>query len=417
MKRTFFLILAALSLAAVPSPAADLPVLSEGATVSLLTMWPGNEIYLAFGHSALRVRDPARRVDLIFNYGTFDFEDPLFIPKFVKGYLNYRLAYYPYQQDFNHDKRTQNRIWYEQVLNLDRNQVNALFVFLMDNARPENRYYRYDFILDNCATRIRDALRTVLGPDIRFDPDNAQAPRTSYRRMIDECVADRPFFRFMFYLVLGMASDREATSFESQFLPLTMMRVFESSTIVRDGKDEPLVRSAARIYDPPITVRRGQPWSDPSFVIWPCAVLVLFLTIRNILRLRKDGTLPARRAVFRLLDAVFFLAIGLTGCLVFYLSVFSVHAATKADLNVIWLLPTNLVAAFVLFRRKPMPRPLPWYFIAVAALCLPPLVAWPLWPQAMHPTMIPLMLTIAARAVWFFLSSRPTPGTRTPTPG
>jgi hypothetical protein len=417
MARVSPLILAALMCAAIPSPASTLPVLSENATVSLLTMWPGNEIYLAFGHSALRIRDPAHRMDLIFNYGTFDFRDPLFIPKFVKGYLNYFLAYYAYGKDLAYDIRTQNRAWYEQVLNLDQDQVNALFVFLMDNARPENRFYRYDFILDNCATRIRDALLTVLGPDLRYDPDNVKAPRKSYRQMIDEFVADRPFFRFMFYPVLGMAADREVTSFGSQFLPLYMMKVFESSTISRNGTQEPLVRSAARVYGPATTIQRGKAWSDPSFVIWPCAVVVLFFTIRNILRLRKHGALPARRAVSRWLDALFFFVLGLMGCLVFYLTVFSVHAAAKENLSVAWLLPTNLVAAFFLPGKKGMPRTLSWYFMAVAALCVVPLLAWPVWPQRMHPTMIPLMLTIAARALWLFLSARTAPRAARPTPG
>jgi hypothetical protein len=410
-------IIAALVLAAVGSPAANVPVLSEDATASLLTMWPGNEVYLSFGHSALRIRDPARHRDLIFNYGTFDLQDPLFIPKFVKGYLNYSLTYYSYQTDLNFDARTQNRIWHEQVLNLDHDQVSALFAFLMENARPENRYYRYDFILDNCATRIRDALLTVLGPDVRFDPHDTQVLHETYRQMIDACVADRPFFRFMFAVALGMASDKEVTSFESQFLPLPMMRVFQSSTITRNGKDEPLVRSAARVYDPPVRVDRGQRWADPAFLIWPCAVIVLFFTIRNVLRLRRNGTLPARRAVFRLLDALFLFVMGLMGCLVLYLTAFSVHAAVKSNLNVLWLLPTNLVAAFFLLGRKPLPRFLSWYFIAAAALSVLPLLAWPLWPQRMHPTMVPLMLMIAARSSWFFLSTRTARPAARPTPG
>lgn len=407
MKRVSPIILAALVLVAIRSPAENLPELSKDATTSLLTMWPGNEIYLAFGHSALRVRDPSQNLDLIFNWGTFDLTDPLFIPRFVKGYLNYYLSYYPFEENFDFDKRTQNRIWYEQVLNLDRDQVNALFDFLVDNARPEKMYYRYDFILDNCATRIRDALLKVLGSDVRFDPHNERAPHKSYRQMIDEFVADRPFYRFMFYPVLGMASDKEVTSFESQFLPLYMMKVFESSTILRNGKEEPLVRSAARVYSPASSIDRGKRWADPSFIIWPCAIAALFFTIRNFLRLREHGKLPARRAVYRFLDAFLFFVIGLMGCLVFYLTFFSVHAAAKANLSVLWLLPTNLVAAFFLLPNKPMPRILSWYFVAVAALCLLPLIAWPIWPQRMHPTMIALMLMIAARALWFFLLSRP----------
>src|SRR5512133_2569615 len=108
---------------AAPSQAEKVPRLTESATVSLLTLWPGNEIYLAFGHSALRVRDPELRIDRTFNYGTFDLEDPLFIPKFVKGNLNYYLAHYAFRDDFQMDVHFENRVWYEQVLNLDRDQA------------------------------------------------------------------------------------------------------------------------------------------------------------------------------------------------------------------------------------------------------------------------------------------------------
>jgi hypothetical protein len=400
------MLLAALVLVAVACPAQSSPVLSPDASISLLTLWPGNEIYLAFGHSAFRVRDPARNIDTVFNYGTFDFSDPLFVPKFVKGYLNYYLAFYSYARDLSYDKKEQNREWYEQVLNLDNAQVNALYAFLVDNARVEKRYYRYDFILDNCATRIRDALITVLGSEVRFDPSNSLAPHKSYRQMIDDLVVDRPLYRFMFFIVLGMASDKDLTSFESQFLPLSMMQVFQSSFIMRNGTEEPLVRSAGVIYSPPTTVNRGKRWADPAYVIWPLALIVLFFFGRNAVRLRSGGINGRRRAIFRTLDALLFFILGLMGCLVFYLTFFSVHAATQGNLNVLWLLPTNLIAAFFLLSKKGIPPALAWYFLAVSVLCLVPLLAWPLWPQRMHPTMIPLLLMISARALWIHVAAR-----------
>jgi hypothetical protein len=395
----------AFALAAAPSQAEKVPRLSESATVSLLTLWPGNEIYLAFGHSALRVRDPELHIDRTFNYGTFDLQDPLFIPKFVKGNLNYYLAHYAFSDDFHMDVHFEDRVWYEQVLNLDRDQATEVFQFLMNNSRDELKYYRYDFIMDNCATRIRDVLIKTLGSDLRLDPENVRAPGKSFRALIDECVAERPFYRFMFFLVLGTASDKVPSSFESQFLPRCMMEVFDSSTILRNGKEEPLVRSAAEIYRPAKEMNRGDNY-DPAFIIWPCAAFALAFTLWNFIRLRKTGKLPARRALFRFFDFLLFFVIGLLGCIVFYLAFFSVHAAAKGNLNTLWLLPTNLAAAFFLLRKKTMPRFLSWYFALLALLCVVPLAFWPLWPQRMSLTMVPLMLMIAARSAWLFVSSR-----------
>ncbi len=402
------LIMAALLFMASPSPAENARELSDKATVSLLTQWPGYEIYYAFGHSALRIRDPQRGMDLVFNYGTFDLEDPLFIPKFVKGDLNYFLSYYPYDAYLQYDKRTQNRIWYEQVLNLDAGQAAALLAFLLDNARPEKKYYRYDFIMDNCSTRIRDALIRVFGTDVRIDPGNTMAQHKSFRRMIDEFVADRPLFQFLFYPFMGMASDREVTSFESQFLPFYLMNAFQASTIVRNGKEEPLVLSSAEVYTPEIFVNRGSPLSNPAFVLWPLSAVILLFTAINVIRLRKNRTPPARRLPWRILDALFFFLIGFMGCLVYYLTFFSVHAAMKGNLNALWILPTHLAAAWFCLRKKSAPRFMSWYFLAAAALPLLPLIAWPVWPQGMHPTMIPLMLAVSARCFRHFLAARRT---------
>ena len=59
--------------------------------ISLLTCSPGAELYSTFGHTALRVTDLTTGSDLIYNYGTFDFNEE-FYPKFVLGKLLYYLS-------------------------------------------------------------------------------------------------------------------------------------------------------------------------------------------------------------------------------------------------------------------------------------------------------------------------------------
>ena len=60
--------------------------------ISLLTCAPGEELYARFGHTALRVVDPANQVDIVFNYGIFDFDTEQFYWKFVKGETWYELG-------------------------------------------------------------------------------------------------------------------------------------------------------------------------------------------------------------------------------------------------------------------------------------------------------------------------------------
>ena len=70
----------------------SLPQLSETARVSLLTCSAGQELYTLFGHCALRVKDATLNFDRVYNYGTFDFNDPDFYLNFVRGKLLYFLS-------------------------------------------------------------------------------------------------------------------------------------------------------------------------------------------------------------------------------------------------------------------------------------------------------------------------------------
>src|ERR1700739_4405382 len=60
--------------------------------ISLLTCTPGDELYSTFGHSALRVTDSANSTDIVYNYGTFNFDDKNFYLRFIRGKLLYYLA-------------------------------------------------------------------------------------------------------------------------------------------------------------------------------------------------------------------------------------------------------------------------------------------------------------------------------------
>ena len=71
--------------------------LSEQSEISIITVGPGDILYEAFGHSAIRVRDSVIGMDNIFNYGLFDFNQPNFKLNFTKGKLLYKLGKKPFQ--------------------------------------------------------------------------------------------------------------------------------------------------------------------------------------------------------------------------------------------------------------------------------------------------------------------------------
>ena len=137
---------------------------SCGIRISLLTCTPGTELYSTFGHSALRVVDSDNNTDLVFNYGTFEFDSD-FYQKFVKGKLLYfvsidTLSYFLYEYEYYKRGIT------EQAINISCQEKQRMVDALFENAKEENKYYRYDFNYDNCTTRLRDMLEKAAGKQL-----------------------------------------------------------------------------------------------------------------------------------------------------------------------------------------------------------------------------------------------------------
>src|SRR5690606_20603691 len=136
--------------------------LSDSSRISLLTVAPGEELYSAFGHTGIRVTDFKNEFDVVFNYGTFDFEQPGFYSNFVKGKMLYMISANNFD-DFVSEYIYEKRSITEQTLNLSVHDKQEIFAYLYNNLLPENREYYYDFFWDNCATRPRDVFESVLG--------------------------------------------------------------------------------------------------------------------------------------------------------------------------------------------------------------------------------------------------------------
>lgn len=384
-------------------------ILSPEARISVLTMGPGKEIYLAFGHSAIRVKDPLLGLDMVFNYGTFTLEDPLFIPKFVRGELNYRLEVYPSTEYYLEiDKEYQNRIWIEQELNLTENQRQALYRFLVHNARPENRFYVYDFMRDNCSTRITDALRQVLGEEVILR-SALNSPR-SFRSLLDEYAQKRPFWQLLFSLAVGSSSDREMPALEEDWMPFYLLYLLDRSEIKQEGQIRPLVAKKTTLFQPTPPSDYSEPWSDPGFLLWPLAMGVLILTLRGFIGTSGSGAREKTRtqALTRWGDAGLFIFVGLAGAILFYLEFFSIHTAVKGNLNLVWANPLALGAALALGGKKSVS----WkkgMFGLTALGAAGVVIFWPWWPQAMPLSMLPLQILVLTRSVARLLEGPPAP--------
>jgi len=374
--------------------AQTVPTLSDSARVSLVSILPGEDLYSLFGHSALRVRDPALGLDVAYNFGTFDFGDsPLamvdFVGRFTYGELNYRLDAQDGGRMISWYWQERRRPAIEQTLDLTRDEAQELFRRLQVNALPENMYYRYDFFFDNCATRLLDVLEGVLGPALRFD---AEPPGRSFRRLLDPYLTANPWVDFGMDLGLGMPADRAATAREATFLPEYLMEVVATGTVDRgDGARQPLVRRTATLTGPPDaswTPATALPW--PKIFGWALLAAGVGLTLVDARSGRKD-----RRGF----DVTLYAVLGVAGLAIVFLWFISLHHVTKTNLNLFWALPTHLAVAVALARGVAGRRS-GVYLAVTAAVAALLLGGMPFWPQELPGPVVPLLLLIVVRSGW-----------------
>ncbi|MEG1521960.1 MAG: DUF4105 domain-containing protein [Bacteroidales bacterium] len=368
------LLLFALPCAVVAQPATD------SLQVSLLTASPGSEVYEKFGHTALRVRDVSGKTDVVFNYGLFSFNTPNFIFRFVKGETDYQLgatefAYFPMEYAMRGSRVT------EQVLNISSDEAARIFRALLENYRPENRVYRYNFFFDNCSTRPRDMIANNLTDSIRYaTPDSL----FTFRELVYSKTDASSWLSFGIDLTLGANADRKATYAEAMFLPEILMDAFEGATI----GDKPLVNKTIVVVEEDTPELHSASVLDrPVIVCWGLFILIL---ASSVIELR-------RKKIVRPIDTLLFGIAGLAGCVLFFLNFISVHPAVDDNYNCIWLQPLQLFAAIAVW-VKSAKRVLYYYHFANFVALLLLLLFYGVIPQHFNAAFFPLIGVLMLRS-------------------
>ncbi len=359
-------------------------VLTPEAEISVITCGPDhNELYAAFGHSAIRVYDPANRIDYAYNYGVFDFDQPNFYLNYTKGLLLFKLGVYAYP-DFVNSYRYYNRWVTEQVLDLSAAQKQAIFDYLEWNALPENETYRYDYFYNNCANKVRDVFAQVLGDSIRFDGSYITS-RYTIRQLTDLYLTNHPWGDLGIDICLGLPIDKMATPYEYMYLPDYVMSGFDHATLTRNGSTVP----AVKLKVPTFVNMPTEPQAAP---VHPWTAFGCFLGLTILLSI-----VDARRKVVSLwFDALLFTILGMVGVLLLLLWTATDHAAAAKNFNLLWALPTHLIILPVLFGK--LRSQAKKYFLGVAVLSIMLLAVWFWLPQQMNVFLIPLVVSILLRS-------------------
>lgn len=350
-------------------------VASDSLTVSLITCYPGPEIYELYGHEAIRVKGEGR--DSVWNYGVFNFREPNFVYRFVKGETDYICAGYPFAWFLPEYIERGSKV-VEQDLNLTQEEAHRLLRLLQTEALPQNRKYRYNYVKDNCATRILDRIDDALGQKVNYTGDTAYG---TFRNEMRSYNRNYPWYQFGIDLALGQGIDYPLNGREEMFVPVEMMKRADVARLA-DGRN--LVKDTRVLYEGVGDVTLpSTPWYlSPLFF----AVCVVFMAAGVCAYDLK------KRRVTRWVFSVWFILIGLAGTLTAFLVFISCHEATSPNILIFWLNPFQLAfSAGVLWRvLRPVAVAMSYYNI-VAMICL--LAVWPFQHQSGNPAFFPLMAT------------------------
>ncbi|MGO4921308.1 lipoprotein N-acyltransferase Lnb domain-containing protein [Maribacter spongiicola] len=365
--------------------------LSPLSKISLLTVGTGEDLAAKFGHSAIRLQDPTLGIDEVYGYGTYDFEDPNFYLNFTRGKLSYTISRIPFKY-FDYSYQQEKRWIREQILDVNLEQRNQIVTFLEHNLLPENKKYKYDFLFDNCATRIPMVFEKTLGSTFNFDY-NYLEDQLTFRELIRLKLNPNSWSNFGIDLALGSVIDREATPYEHLFLPIYVYEQMKHSTL--NGK--PIVKSESVILDIPEQEYRSLIFLTPLFWLFILLVLVCYITYTDFKNLRRN----------KWLDFGLFAVTGLAGVLILFLWFGTDHLATKANFNSLWAFAPNVIIAFIMIKKQ-IPSWMITYIIFLIILLGITCILWMFKIQVFSILLIIVLLALAIRylyLIYYFKST------------
>ena len=351
---------------------------------SVVTIGPyESELYSAFGHSGIRYVDKKNNIDHFYNYGIFDFNQPNFYLNFLNGKLLYMVAKYDYRTAEKY-YINEDRYIKEQVLDLNESEKILLYNILEQNIRPENRTYLYNYVYDNCATKIRDVLHNVYGESLSF---TSEPEKKSFRQLMDLYLEKNKWGDLGIDICLGPEIDYDVSFDEEMFLPDYLFKGIENA--VRDG-DKNIV-SITNIIN--LQKEDFQSYSlSPNYIFLIFFIISIYLSFRQV----KYGI---KYFVF---DSIYLMISGIIGCLLVYLWFFTDHLSSY-NFNIVWAMPFNIIIS-ILILVNPNSSLVKWYMFLYSVLLFSLMILWNWIPQDLNEILLFFILGITLRLSVNFIS-------------
>lgn len=357
--------------------------LSEEAEISILTLSPAEAVYTTFGHTAIRLKDSVHDIDRVYNYGTFDENEPYFFLKYFYGNLRYFLSVTSFDQ-FKQANTALGRSIVSQTLNLSQKQVNKLAPILEKNSLPENRSYPYRFFSQNCVTQAQDLISKT-----KLIHSWGQAPTVTlstptYRQKIAPYVANNPWLKFGINLMLGSTGEQTENNPSRHFLPDDLHLFLANAT---DSTGKSVVQSSQTIAK--AQTSPSDQAVSPIFISWVLFLVIAVFTAISLLKNWQSWWI----------DRILFGTVGLLGIILAFGSLFSLHQPLHYNWNLLWALPTHLfIAARGRFFNQNIW--LRFYFWITITLNGVVLIGGPALPQQLPTAIIPLVAGLTLRSTY-----------------
>ena len=320
---------------------AELPDISDSTEFYMITCEPGQEAYTLFGHSAIRVVDHTQNLDVSFNWGVFSFEAPNFIGRFVVGKTDYELAVW-HTEIFLAEYRERGSTVHQCHINLDSLEKQRLWTMLCKNYKPENRVYRYNFIYDNCATRVVDM---ILASYDSIDAKTFELPTKSYREFVSSYTHPDNFLALGIDLVFGKLADDVIPKRKSTTFPLQAMTLLSETSVKRNGHIEPILTNHTYLCNPDKTGawKKYSKGKEVLMCLLPMAILALMIFL---------FFWHKRYHYKKILAEIILWVLFLLSLLILFLEFFTTHPLVEYNLNILWCSPLAGVLAVVLLLRR-----------------------------------------------------------------
>ncbi|HQX04327.1 MAG TPA: DUF4105 domain-containing protein [Flavobacterium sp.] len=238
--------------------------LSPQSKISILTCGSGEELHSIFGHTGIRIQEPSRGIDVVYNFGMFDFSTPNFYLKFVKGDMQYYVANSSFEH-FMYSYRMENRSVFEQELNLTTEQKQKLFDNLNQAVFSEGRFYTYKFIDKNCTTMVVDKINDELGKPVIKKVGNIEE---SYRDVLNPYLANLFYEKLGINIIFGHRTDEKA---EQLFLPIELLKSLEQLEV----NNKPLASKTVTLFQQDVTLLSNSWWNTIyTFLLFLVLVVV-----------------------------------------------------------------------------------------------------------------------------------------------